>query len=740
MAETMTFTLRGRDELSRVLNNAGDSADRLEERLDSVGSAAASSTPALGVMGKALAAIGISAAVTTLPAISALGPMIVGAGAAAGVAKLAFGGMGDAIAAAGGDSKEYKKELKKLGPEQRKFVGSIADLKKEFKGFGKEIRKIVLPAFTDALKDAGPAIDVVKDGMKGMAGVFADFGKEFGDMFANGKFRRALKKNFDLGNQFFGTILSSLDDFTLAFLEFGAKSQPVIDSFSNGIARLLDTGLPGFFDGLSTGIGGTAKMFDGLFDAINGVLPALGRFIGAFSKAIGPVLGDLFRTGGKQMSGFFDALAGGLKYATPVFREIAASIRVFTDVMAAAFSIGKKVAGVLVNSLWPSFDGVKDAVGPMQKLADWFDKNEVAVNNFVIAAANGIIDFVATVIRNIPNAIHSFGTLATSVLNALDIIISGAAKAFGWIPGIGDQLKQASAGFDKFKVGVVKSLKTAESASRDFAAKVVPRLERNKLKMNISDWQSKIRTAEKQLKNAKGEKKAKLTANITDWTKKIGVAELQLKTTKDTKRAKLTANIKNWTSQLDLAERAIRTLPASKRAHLRGEISDLKRKVAAARRDLASVHDKTVTLTISRRNLYTGKIGRMKAAHGGLVPGYASGGSVQALQAGGYVRGPGTTTSDSILGMFSGGTARVADREYVIQAQAVRKYGVGMFDALNEMRVQPARPMASATGASGGATTHNTWNVYPQQVSFTAHDLEALQQRADIRARVGRAR
>jgi hypothetical protein len=45
---------------------------------------------------------------------------------------------------------------------------------------------------------------------------------------------------------------------------------------------------------------------------------------------------------------------------------------------------------------------------------------------------------------------------------------------------------------------------------------------------------------------------------------------------------------------------------------------------------------------------------------------------------GGYMRGPGTPTSDSI-------PAWLSDREYVVRAAAVEKYGVHMFDRLNAM-------------------------------------------------------
>ncbi|WP_372352619.1 hypothetical protein [Streptomyces sp. KL116D] len=62
-------------------------------------------------------------------------------------------------------------------------------------------------------------------------------------------------------------------------------------------------------------------------------------------------------------------------------------------------------------------------------------------------------------------------------------------------------------------------------------------------------------------------------------------------------------------------------------------------------------------------------------AFGGPVRGYADGGNVQAIPNGGYVQGPGSGTSDSILAMFgSGAAAAVSNTEYVMQAASVRKY------------------------------------------------------------------
>jgi tape measure domain-containing protein len=69
------------------------------------------------------------------------------------------------------------------------------------------------------------------------------------------------------------------------------------------------------------------------------------------------------------------------------------------------------------------------------------------------------------------------------------------------------------------------------------------------------------------------------------------------------------------------------------------------------------------------------------ATGSGSAPGYAGGGAI---------RGAGTGTSDSIL-------ARLSNGEYVVRAAAVRKYGVGMLNALNGMKL----PKFNLGGAVG---------------------------------------
>ncbi|MFF7754364.1 phage tail tape measure protein [Streptomyces sp. NPDC007971] len=112
-----------------------------------------------------------------------------------------------------------------------------------------------------------------------------------------------------------------------------------------------------------------------------------------------------------------------------------------------------------------------------------------------------------------------------------------------------------------------------------------------------------------------------------------------------------------------------------------------------------ALHGKTVGIgvytthyykTVQQGGVHSGPQlpGMPGAARGGLLRGYAAGGDVQMFPDGGYVQGPGSGTSDSILALMgSGAMARVSNTEYVMKADAVRKYGVKFFDALNEGRL-----------------------------------------------------
>jgi hypothetical protein len=96
---------------------------------------------------------------------------------------------------------------------------------------------------------------------------------------------------------------------------------------------------------------------------------------------------------------------------------------------------------------------------------------------------------------------------------------------------------------------------------------------------------------------------------------------------------------------------------------------------------IRALHDKSITirtLEIREHRAVYSTVGRPTKGEGGVSK-YASGGIVHMFPGGGPIVGPGNGTSDSIPALVSNG-------EYVIKADAVRKYGVAMFNRLNAKR------------------------------------------------------
>ncbi len=116
------------------------------------------------------------------------------------------------------------------------------------------------------------------------------------------------------------------------------------------------------------------------------------------------------------------------------------------------------------------------------------------------------------------------------------------------------------------------------------------------------------------------------------------------------------------------------------------------------------LHGKTVTVGIN--TLYT-QSGNRPA--GQSLPGGYPGGT--GGQHGGFVHGPGTSTSDSVHAMLSHG-------EYVMNAAAVEHYGRAAMDAMNARRlagggpaITPGRPSPAVSAAAAGGSGQITLNL-----------------------------
>jgi hypothetical protein len=97
----------------------------------------------------------------------------------------------------------------------------------------------------------------------------------------------------------------------------------------------------------------------------------------------------------------------------------------------------------------------------------------------------------------------------------------------------------------------------------------------------------------------------------------------------------------------------------------------------------------------------------------------AMGGYIRNYQMGSFggVRGPGTSTSDSIPAMLSNG-------EYVINADSVKKYGIQTFDAFNNKKYSMGGPVTRMPYANGGLATSGS-SMYNINVTLNGSNLDA---------------
>lgn len=523
-----------------------------------------------GKLGPIMGGVGAALGLSLLPALGAVVPMAAGAGLALGTLTLGFSGVGEAAALAGEDKKKYREALKKLSPEARTFTKELVKTKDQFGDFGKKIQAAMLPGFTKALKEAKPVVDIVGKGMTGLGKGFGDAAAGAGRLFKSGGFQRDLKANLDLGRSFVGEMTRGFGSFGRSLLDFGAKSGPTLRSFSTGLSGLLGKGgggLAGMFKGLEPGIAGSSKLLDGLFGAVNRMLPALGRLGGMAGKAFGPLFGELFEWSGKATSALMDGLGFAIKWLSPVFKDLSFGVRSVTSILSILAPTVRDTASAIFGSFMPAFGEVDKAVGPLQRLSNTIRDNKGAIQEFARQAGSAMITVAGAVIEHMPTALAVFRMVTGGMVTAMGGVLHGAALAFGWLPGIGSKLKAADRAFAGFKDSYIGGLKAAEAKTREFAAGALPKLEQGRLKMNISNWQSQIETAKAKLK----------------------------------------------------------TLPPDKQAKVRAEISDLQRKVASARATLSGLQDKVVTVTT--RHVVVGGQARTTGSHGSQLK-YAGGGLI----------------------------------------------------------------------------------------------------------------
>ncbi|MFD6035718.1 hypothetical protein ACFWHF_14425 [Streptomyces griseoincarnatus] len=689
-----------------------------------IGTSGAAGGPGLsGALGGFAALVGASA----LPSLSAFIPLLAGGAVAAGTLKLGFAGVSDALAAAGKDQEAYQKALAGMSPAARSFTETLVGMKKEFAGVGREVQKAMLPGFTNALKAAKPLIDPVRSSLVEMGRAFGEVGNQFAKMFKDSGFQKDFSRVLEMGTESIGKLAKSIAPLVQSFIEFGAASKPALDALTNGLSDLLSKGLPGFFEGLSRGIEGSSKMFAGLFDALNVVLPAFGRLSGQLADTFGPLLGSIFRYIGELVAAVADALIPALDALSPVFDNlskgidgsigpmrtlisvlgtalgwaaqiVAIALKNITDLMVILQPIVSNLASAIFGGLAPAFGSLDGKMGWAEKLSNFVASHKLELQQVFSLGAAAVMDFVIAVVENLPGAFTMFRTLLSVVLGVMGGILEAAATGLGWLPGIGDDIEDANEAFKGFRSTVEENLAKAGVYVEDFSGRVTPKLKQNKLEMNIRNWETQLGTAKEQLKTVPPSKRSKLLATIADLQEKIATGKASLASIKD---KNVSVNGKNNTgaatggAKRNLSSVRSRSVNLNARNLVGGAVS-------AAKRSIGSVVGKTVSIVANFVSTGAQKVKSFFGfAHGGIVGRAAEGGPRSNMTLVGEQGpelvnlAPGSTvhtngdTARMLAGMASAGGGRPLDLSMYIDSHRFA-----------ELMIDPLRKVVAARGGN----------------------------------------
>ncbi|MGW3135891.1 phage tail tape measure protein [Streptomyces sp. NPDC001139] len=400
------------------------------------------------------------------------------------------------------------------------------------------------------------------------------------------------------------------------------------------------------------------------------LMPAASKFLGFLTDVSkNDSVKSLLKSMAEEGGAAFDAINGGLKVAAPFLTELAHGFQANLEAITPFLSEIGRVGSAVADALFPAKGG-GDLGGPFTRMLAAVRQNKGSFQEMARGFGNAIIDMTEVAVQNLPVITGGFRVMASDALIALGGLVDGAASAFGWMPGIGDKLKNAAKNFDDFRDSAIKGFGKADQSARDLAKGALPRLEKARLKLNIEDWQAQIKTAKSELskKNLPTERRTYLKGHIKDLESKIATAKRKLSDVHDK-----TANIKgNAHSFFDIVGqvRAIKipTKTGAVKANTGGfwaAVRGLTGKVLGT--SYINIQ-KTVTTIAKQFNPFG-------HAHGGLARGFAGGGDVQAVPDGGYMQGPGTGTSDSITTVLgSGRIVRTSNTEFVVNARETAKH------------------------------------------------------------------
>lgn len=592
-------------------------------------------------------------------------------------------------ASAAKDMQAYKDALAQLPPATRATAVAFVGLKDDFKKWSDALAPKTMPIFTKGLEAMRSALPTLTPLVETAASALSGFMDSISSGLKGGGFKAFMSDLNGAAKQTLPDFLNALKNVGSGFAGILSAFLPFAGSMTGGLDKITkkfaefgqglkkNAGFKDFMAGVQDKIPGVLEMFGTLAKTAIAVMAALAPFSGvglAVAEALAKLVGAIPQ--------------GAMDFIAPTIAAIVLATKAWAvaqgilNVVMAANPVGLVVAALI-------------AIGVALVVA--WQKSET-FRIAVTAAFEGVTRAVLFAAKYI---LVGLKWITGAFLDMVGVMLNGAAKAFGWMPGIGDKLKAAAKGFDSIKDGADKAFDGAIKKVKEWDSSVSGMTRRVVIKGQIDDLTKKLDQAKKDLESVPKSKRATLTAKIDDWNRKLLQARVVLENTPDKKKALLTGNITDWTNKLNAAKSQLKSVPASKRAALLAQITDLQSKVRQAKGLLNSIQSKSVTITAYYRQVNEGKaVPYQHYAHGGIVGGAAGGGPRSNLSWVGE-NGP------ELVSLSAGSTVHTAgDSRRMMAGMGGKDNGVMVISlyiggqGIGDVLIDPLRKSVSARGGN----------------------------------------
>jgi hypothetical protein len=589
--------------------------------------------------------------------------------------------------------------VKKMQPALAGTFAATAPLVDKFIGSFTDLGARALPGITASLSQAGPAMDGFRTAM-------GEVGQGIGDMFkamtANGGAEALGEVWIHLGDEIRNLLVGVGE-----FINMAAKSETatmllvsVFRSFSGALnlveggLRAVDAIFGGLFSHLSSNLTGFAQL-TGTMDKLGTSFTASGKDLGTLKKELKDVTAEIKEMERIRKEADSSGLEGSAK--SQFLADSGASDTAYQSalekrrgLLAAITAAEDEAAGATSNHA----RSVRELVAQIQSLAD-LNRNYLDAQ---AAQQQAMIDATAKQ--------GEFRNALKMVDGQLDLTSEAGINAYEMLSKIAQNTSEATtkaqeanapwqqiqanwqSGYEKI-VALADGMGLSAEQAKALATQILgmPPAPEISMKVRTDEAIAGLNSVMTAFRTSPSSKTVTVKALTHDAV--VALQDLGFKVTRmQDGRFKITASTADAKANIGVIQR-LRDALKNKTITL-SAYDAITGKARAAYAAVQALHSKTITLTTVHRNVDGGGGRGRNAATGGLIaniPRRASGGAVQAIPNGGFVQGPGGTTTDSILAMLPSGPVRVSDSEYVMRATAVKKYGVGFLNALNAGRL-----------------------------------------------------